>query len=330
MLKHFSLLLLVVICFSIPAHADSYNNQEGAFSYFVSETGAVLTDWNGREIDEATSILVLPSFLGGSPLVGIGKNALSTVSFDGDLTKLEIIVPEGVTYLEKDAFEDCCHATAIQLPSTLRDIPEGCFFHVTAEISFPNGNVYFSCEDGFLVDISTSTLLYSSPSSYNNALPDIKRIGESSIDNWAYEKKDFFLPQTITSIGTMVFYDLPDLESLSLPSGVTEIDSHCFSCTGLMYVELPSSLKIIPPYCFTNCSLKSIHFPEGIMHISEFAFYQNWENIETITLPASVQFVGYQAFPEETQIITLNAHTHFETREEYDQRFQSSELKQLN
>ena len=42
--------------------------------------------------------------------------------------------------------------------------------------------------------------------------------------------------------------------------------------------------------------------------------------LAAVTLPASVTFVGFRAFPDECEITALNPDTHFETEEEINQR----------
>lgn len=66
-----------------------------------------------------------------------------------------------------------------------------------------------------------------------------------------------------------------------------------------------------------------MEIPEGVTRIGEFAFYYyDWEQTElsAVTLPASVEFVGFRAFPDECEITALNPDTHFETEEEINQR----------
>lgn len=302
--------------------AESIIYQEGDFSYRLTAQGAVLTDWENWKDDEALPQLHVPATLGGMPVVGIGLGALQTCHDGPYSVGFDIIVPEGVTFLEEYAFECCSNATTIYLPSTLEEIPEECFIHVGADIVFPNGNPYFTSKDGFLVDTRTSTLLYAACSSFDHPLPSVKRLGNFSLSNWMWTndngRDDPALPESLESIGSCVFYDLPYLTRITLPNGITRLDSHCFFATALEEVHLPASLTEIPPYCFDGCSLTSVHIPEGVTRIGEYAFY--WQINEPVVIPASVQFVGFCAFDEDIQLIPMNPDTHFETFEEYSLR----------
>jgi len=323
MKKAFSILLFAALFLS-SCLAEPAIYQEGEFSYRLTDQGAVVTDWENWTDDEALPQLHVPATLGGMPVVGIGLGAFGTCFGGPYSVGFDIIVPEGVTFLEENAFECCSNAMTIYLPSTLEEIPEGCFIHVGADIVFPNGNPYFTSKDGFLVDTRTSTLLYAAISSCENPIPSVKRLGNFSLDNWMWTKDngrdDPALPESLESIGSLVFYDLPDLTRITLPDGITRLDPQCFYATDLQEIHLPASLTEIPPYCFEGCSLTSVVIPEGVTRIGEFAFYSEWQINEPVVIPASVQFVGFSAFDEDIQLIPMNPNTHFETFEEYSLR----------
>lgn len=326
MLKRFMLCIFASICFLNGAIADTLDEYQDVFKYVLAENGAIITGYANWFDGEIPSVLYLPTNLGGKPVIGIGKDAFETIGRDHYFPAFEIVVPEGIEYLEQGAFENCCDVTTIYFPSSLLDIPEGCFANVTAEIVFPKENSVFSVENGFLIDQRSDTLLYAAPSSFEHTLPSVERIGSRSIDNWLYEKTEVVLPSGVQSIGGFVFSDLPDISDITLPDSIKQIDSRAFWGTGLHQVVLSAGLIEIPPYCFCNCSLTSITIPYGVTNIGEYAFYYNWEMIETVTLPITVQFVGYNAFPKETRVIALSPDTHFETAEEYQLRCPNGEL----
>ena len=332
MRKQLSCLLVILVIIKIScfyAMADAAVYQNGDFSYILTEKGAEITDWKGWKDGKELPELIIPSSLDGYPVVGIGKFSMG-ISYNFDhRNSFRVVIPEGIQYLSESAFSDCMLPTKISLPSTLVNIGESCFFNVIAEIDFPNGSPCFSNDNGFLVDSRSDTLLYAAPSSYEHQLPDIKRLGNGCLDNWLEERNAVVLPKTLTSIGK-VFYDLPYLEQVDIPEGLTELSSNSFFATELKNVKLPSSLTEIPAYCFSGCAVTSIEIAEGVTYIGEYAIYQNMVPIAEVTLPASVQFVGYGAFPEETNVIALNGATHFETLEEYCLRCpQSDECKQI-
>lgn len=302
---------------------------DGLFDYELSSRGAVLLDcsrfFNQPEVPD---VLEIPAKLGGYPVVGLGAYALCTYDFAGG-RDFSIIVPEGVRFMTSDAFL-CCHdATRISFPSTLDDLPESSFYHVSAEIDFPNGNPRYSCENGFLIDRDTQTLLYAAPSSQGQPIPAVRRLGDSALDNWKPAGNEIRLPDTLESIGSYALDgqytgDFSPLAALILPDGVRELsDCSIYACWEIQLLRFPATLTEIPAYCVANCGLGAVEIPEGVTRIGEFAFYYyDWEQTElsAVTLPASVEFVGFRAFPDECEITALNPNVHFETEEEINQR----------
>lgn len=302
---------------------------DGLFDYELSSRGAVLLDcsrfFNQPEVPD---VLEIPAKLGGYPVVGLGAYALCTYDF-ADVGDFSIIVPEGVRFMTSDAFL-CCHAaTRISFPSTLDDLPESSFYHVSAEIDFPNGNPRYSCENGFLIDRDTQTLLYAAPSSQGQPIPAVRRLGDSALDNWKPAGNEIRLPDTLESIGPYALYgqytdDFSPLAALILPDGIREL-SECSIYAGreIQLLRFPATLTEIPAYCVANCGLGAVEIPEGVTRIGEFAFYYydlGQTKLSAVTLPASVEFVGFRAFPDECEITALNPDTHFETEEEINQR----------
>ena len=302
---------------------------DGLFDYELSSRGAVLLDCS-RFLNqpEVPDVLEIPAELGGYPVVGLGAYALCTYDF-GDGRDFSIIVPEGVRFMTSDAFL-CCHAaTRISFPSTLGDLPENSFYQVSAEIDFPNGNPRYSCENGFLIDRDTQTLLYAAPSSQGQPIPAVRRLGDSALDNWKPAGNEIRLPDTLESIGPYALYgqytdDFSPLAALILPDGIREL-SECSIYAGreIQLLRFPATLTEIPAYCVANCGLGAVEIPEGVTRIGEFAFYYydlGQTKLSAVTLPASVEFVGFRAFPDECEITALNPDTHFETEEEINQR----------
>lgn len=302
---------------------------DGLFDYELSSRGAVLLGCS-RFLNqpEVPDVLEIPAELGGYPVVGLGAYALCTYDFAGG-RDFSIIVPEGVRFMTSDAFL-CCHAaTRISFPSTLDDLPESSFYHVSAEIDFPNGNPRYSCENGFLIDRDTQTLLYAAPSSQGQPIPAVRRLGDSALDNWKPAGNEIRLPDTLESIVPYALDgqytgDFSPLAALILPDGVRELsDCSIYGCWEIQLLRFPATLTEIPAYCVANCGLGAVEIPEGVTRIGEFAFYYyDWEQTElsAVTLPASVEFVGFRAFPDECEITALNPDTHFETEEEINQR----------
>lgn len=325
-------LLWVLILLLLPLTAlaeDAESRRDGAFFYQIADGEAVLTgcDWDAMQADSLYMFadlpvsLEIPATLGGYPVTSIGGWVFCSLDGCPVDAPFEVVLPEGLRALDADAFADCYYAAKVTLPATLEIIPEGCFGRIPAEIDFPNGNPRYSCENGFLIDRDTQTLLYTAPSSHGIALPAVRRLGDWSLANWLwYDDDDPVLPDTLESVGSHIFYDCC-VTRVTFPDGVTELSPYTFHSTDLQEVHLPASLREIPDFCFWNCQLTALTIPDGVTHIGAQAFNGfTGEIIQAVTLPASVEFVGFRAFPDECEITALNPDTHFETEEEINQR----------
>ena len=325
-------LLWVLILLVLPLTAlaeDAESHRDGAFFYQIADGEAVLTgcDWDAMQADslymfaEPPVSLEIPATLGGYPVTSIGGWVFCSLDGSPVDAPFEVVLPEGLRALDADAFADCYYAAKVTLPATLEIIPEDCFDRISAEIDFPNGNPRYSCENGFLIDNTTQTLLYTAPSSHGNPLPAVRRLGDCSLANWLWDDDDDpVLPDTLESVGSYIFYDC-GVTRVTFPDGITELSPYTFYCTDLQEVHLPASLREIPDYCFWNCQLIALTIPDGVTRIGAHAV--DWftgEIIGAVTLPASVEFVGYRAFPDECDVTALNPQVHFETATEYAER----------
>ena len=321
-------LILLLLPLTVLAE-DAESRRDGAFFYQIADGEAILTgcDWDAMQADslymfaEPPVSLEIPATLGGYPVTSIGGWVFCSLDGSPVDAPFEVVLPEGLRALDADAFADCYYAAKVTLPATLEIIPEDCFDRISAEIEFPNGNPRYSCENGFLIDNTTQTLLYTAPSSHGNPLPAVRRLGDCSLMNWLWDDDDDpVLPDTLESVGSYIFYDC-GVTRVTFPDGITELSPYTFYCTDLQEVHLPASLREIPDYCFWNCQLIALTIPDGVTRIGAHAV--DWftgEIIGAVTLPASVEFVGYRAFPDECDVTALNPQVHFETATEYAER----------
>ena len=325
-------LLWVLILLLLPLTAlaeDAESRRDGAFFYQIADGEATLTgcDWDAMQADSLYMFadppvsLEIPATLGGCPVTAIGGWVFCSLDGCPVDAPFEVVLPEGLRALDADTFADCFYAANVTLPASLEIIPEGCFGRIPAEIDFPNGNPRYSCENGFLIDNTTQTLLYTAPSSHGNPLPAVRRLGDCSLMNWLWDDDDDpVLPDTLESVGSYIFYDC-GVTRVTFPDGITELSPYTFYCTDLQEVHLPASLREIPDYCFWDCQLIALTIPDGVTRIGAHAV--DWftgEIIGAVTLPTSVEFVGYRAFPDECDVTALNPQVHFETAAEYAER----------
>lgn len=105
------------------------------------------------------------------------------------------------------------------------------------------------------------------------------------------------IPDSVTSIHDVSFFNCSQLTNISIPNSVTYIGYSAFSyCTSLKSITLPSSLSTISRALFSGCSqLTTIHIPDSVSSIQFYAFH-DCENLKTIRIPVSVTSIRDFAF----------------------------------
>lgn len=315
MKKLMMILLAMLLCIAGAAAEETPQHYiEGDYVYYLTEEGAVLDSCIARE--PLPEEIVLPTEIGGQPITGYSY-VYFTARTNGPV---RVIVPEGVTDFG-NAFGETNAITEIVLPASLTHIEEGSLLWGTAEITVHPDNPYFTCEDGFLIDQRTSTLLYVAPSGQNNPLPAVKRLGDICLYN--YNVMEPVLPDTLTAIGCNVFNDWAYLTHIDIPAGVTEIGVAAFNCAGLTEITLPAGLTAIEDLAFSCNFFTEITIPEGVERIESWAFYLC--PLTRVEIPASCTFVAADAFDPEVELVLLGENTHVETEREMEARERGAE-----
>ena len=105
------------------------------------------------------------------------------------------------------------------------------------------------------------------------------------------------LPEGLTSIGSLAFYECRELTAVTIPSTVTTIGSYAFAkCSDMGLLNLGSGVKNIGESAFSDCyTLAALNLPGGVQRLGAKAFYR-CESIPTVHVPAGVTYIGMSAF----------------------------------
>ena len=102
------------------------------------------------------------------------------------------------------------------------------------------------------------------------AIPDYRHIGETPWFRVYKDIKHIEIGGGITRIGSFAFSNLSSLESVDIPSSVTEIGDSAFLNSSLGSVSLPESLTAISDKAFFGCeNLDQIVIPESVRELGE-------------------------------------------------------------
>ena len=128
----------------------------------------------------------------------------------------------------------------------------------------------------------------------------------TSIGNDAFigtQLRQVTIPQGVTSLGTGVFDMCWNLESFN--GKLASADGHSLVVDGCLYANatsgltvyvIPSGITTIKTRSVSLASPESVIIPEGVTYIEELAFFITNTQIETITLPNSLEVLGSSNF----------------------------------
>ncbi len=99
------------------------------------------------------------------------------------------------------------------------------------------------------------------------------------------------------------------IKSITIPEGVTTISNLSFyQCSNLETLNLPNSLVEIGSRSFDSCSkLQNFIFPNGLTTLGYRAFY-SCSSLTYVELPSSITSMGNQVFGNCTNITTIRIH----------------------
>ena len=234
----------------------------------------------------------------------------------------DVVIPDGVTKIDKFAFSDCTSLTSVTIPNSVVSIGDYAFWECTSLTSVRIPNSVVSIGD-YAFWGCTSLTSVTIPNS-------VTSIGDSVFQGCT-SLTSVTIPNSVTSIGDYAFSDCTSLTSVTIPTSVKTIGNRAFvycdslleinvsggnlnytSRDGILYshnmktllqcpggkksVTIPNSVTSIEDGAFSGCEkLPSVTIPNSVTSIGEWAFC--WcTSLPGVTIPNSVTKIGYRAF----------------------------------
>lgn len=234
----------------------------------------------------------------------------------------DLVIPNGVTSIERYAFYGLNDVTSVKLPASLTKIGNNAFSccNGLTEITIPNNvtsieeGAFTLCSDltsAVFEDGETTLRLYAKI--FASTPLEKVYIGRISDNNTqigpfalAPKLSQVTIGNTVTSLGTNLFSGCTGLTSVHIPNNITFIGSYCFEgCTKLASIDIPNSVNLIGNNCFDGCTgLTSVTIPNSITFIAENCF-RGCTGLTSITIPNSITHIDAGCFRDCTGLTSI-------------------------
>ena len=226
---------------------------------WIAATNGAITVKGLHHLDESGEI-VIPEFIGGVPVTGIGDHAFA------DFTWLtSVTIPASVTNIGQSAFAGCRSLIDIALPEGIKRIGarlfSGC--QTLGSVTIPHG----------VTNIGDAAFAYCASLNAMTIPDSVTNIGDEAFA-YCTSLYDATIPDSVANIGREVFYGCEGLSVLSLGEGVTSIgDAAFYGCRRLQQLVIPDSVTRIGTEAFADCfGMWRVSVGRGVAFIGDAAF----------------------------------------------------------
>lgn len=251
-------------------------------------------------------------------IVPEGIEFINNGIFEDNLGIERVILPESLIGVGPHLFNGCSNLKSVKLPETNRFIlPSSVFINCTSleEIIIPN-NIY---QLGYAVFEGCTSLK-------KVLLPETLELIDRKAFKNCVSLTSINIPKNITFLPYETFYGCTSLIDFNLEetnidhidrNAITNLDTSIYNVYngGLYYGknnnpyyylvkgnnDIHFDTKVIVGGAFMATEIKNIVIPEGVTHINSDAF-AHCMNLQTVAFPKSLEFIGYGAFQNCTSL----------------------------
>ena len=228
----------------------------------------------------------------------------------------ELTIPNGVTSIGDRAFYFCKLLTSVYIPENVEYIGDNVFYacYELEQINVASNNTFFVSQDGILFN-KDKTVLIKYPEGKNSgksySIPNgVQELPPHAMAGCSDMSGIVILPETLKIIGEEAFRDCDNLTEITIPAGVTTINSNpFFSCNhlkeihvnennpnfcddnGILFDKNKTSLISYPP----DKPYEQYSIPDTVTSISYSAF-NSCEHLTSMSIPDNVTSIGTWTF----------------------------------
>lgn len=268
--------------------------------------------------------LALPKTYKGKPVREVAKNGFNHTSmeklfipssyrtvkaegFYGNSSLKAVYIEEGLETIEAYAFQSIGLVTCFELPASLKNIK----WHAFADLfNDMNGYLWLEDEQKQIMDEFAFTVAEGGNFVWDEELKCLYDKDYTKLIFVSPSLETLDVPVGVEEIYPSVCSDYLNLKTLNIAAHLKEIGPAAFSGAwgltnlnikgsveklwGTSYVS-PDGVDVLNNGVFFDTDLRSVVFPDGLKFIDGGTFFWN-QNLEEITLPATVEYISEQAF----------------------------------
>lgn len=226
---------------------------------------------------------------------------IDVCAFESNKTLKTITLHNGVTTIKMSAFMNCDALTSIDIPESVTEIGGGSFYSCDALTSIAihknlttiGEEAFALCNSATAINVAAENPNYSSADGvlFNK---DMTTLIQYPLGNAA---ESYTIPDGVTTISEMAFYNCQYLTSVTIPASVTTISIDVFanseSIESITAVAENPNYASVDGVLFDKAMTKLIQYPAG-------------KKNSTYTIPDGVTTIGTCAFESNTYLTTLN------------------------
>ena len=299
-------------------------------------------------IPEGVASIDNESFSGCSSLTSVtipeSVTSIGNSAFSDCSSLTSVLIPESVTSIAAYAFSGCSSMTSVMIPESVTSIAAYTFSGCSSltSVTIPEGvtsighSAFCYCRSltSVLIPESVTSIGWGAFSGCSSLTSVTIPEGVTSIGNSAFSDcsglTSVTIPEGVTSIGNGAFSGCSGLTSVTIPEGVTSIGNGAFfGCNCLKGMTIPKSVTIIGSNAFRNCPGLAdpngfvivsqtlygyfgkggdVVIPEDVLNIDDSVFIGCKGNLTSVTIPKSVNHIGWYAFSDSNGLKAVHIH----------------------